>query len=46
MTVTEWKGTMTLQMETGLYVETLEQLQKYKAYNSEIQTYVLYNEDK
>jgi len=36
---------MTLQIATGLYVETLEQLQKYKADNSESQNYVLDNED-
>jgi hypothetical protein len=33
-------------MATGLYVETLEQLQKFKADNSESQTYVLDNENK
>jgi hypothetical protein len=32
-------------MPTGLYVETLEKLQKYKVDNSESQTYVLDNED-
>ena len=30
-------------MATGLYVETLEQLKKYKADNSESQIYVLDN---